>query len=102
MKSHEAVHITNHDKRSRIVRHTLEHGELVVSSIGVRSCDYSDSNERPPTVSGPSKRYGVTLLIIALLLLIGETGPRPTDVQVHLFVMLIYGSLGLVEEYTIC
>ena len=23
----------------------------MVSSIGVRSCDYSDSNERPPTVS---------------------------------------------------
>ena len=46
---------------------------------------------------GPSKRYGVTLLIIALLLLIGETGPRPTGVQVHLFVMLIYGSLGLVR-----
>ena len=46
---------------------------------------------------GPSKRYGITLLIIALLLLIGETGPRPTDVQVHLFVMLIYGSFGLVR-----
>ena len=46
---------------------------------------------------GPSKRYGSILLIIALLLLIGETGPRATDVQVHLFVMLIYGSLGLVR-----
>ncbi len=44
---------------------------------------------------GPSKRYGSILLIIALLLLIGETGPRPTDVQVHLFVLLIYGALGL-------
>ena len=28
----------------------VEHGELVVSSVGVRSCDYSDFNERPPTV----------------------------------------------------
>ena len=46
---------------------------------------------------GPSKRYGVTLLIIASLLLIGETGPRPTDVQVHLFVLLTYGALGLVR-----
>ena len=46
---------------------------------------------------GPSKRYGSVLLIIALLLLIGETGPRPTDVQVHLFLMLAYGSLGLVK-----
>jgi len=46
---------------------------------------------------GPSKRYGSILLIIALLLLIGETGPRPTGVQVHLFVLLIYGSLGLVR-----
>ncbi len=46
---------------------------------------------------GPSKRYGSILLIIALLLLIGETGPRPTDVQVHLFVLLVYGSLGLVR-----
>ena len=44
---------------------------------------------------GPSKRYGSILLIIALLLLIGETGPRPTGVQVHLFVLLIYGALGL-------
>ena len=46
---------------------------------------------------GPSKRYGITLLIIAFLLLIGETGPRPTGVQVNLFVLLIYGALGLVR-----
>lgn len=46
---------------------------------------------------GPSKRYGVVLLIIALLLLLGETGPRPTDVHVHLYVLLLYGSLGLVR-----
>ena len=46
---------------------------------------------------GPSKRYGSVLLIIALLLLIGETGPRPTSVQVHLYVLLAYGSLGLVR-----
>ena len=46
---------------------------------------------------GPSKRYGTVLLILALLLLIGETGPRPTDVHVHLFVLLAYGSLGLIR-----
>jgi|TARA_B100001564_G_scaffold271709_1_gene233356 hypothetical protein len=46
---------------------------------------------------GPSKRYGSVLLIIALLLLIGETGPRPTSVQVHLYVLLAYGSVGLVR-----
>ena len=46
---------------------------------------------------GPSKRYGSVLLIIALLLLIGETGPRPTSVEVHLYVLLAYGSLGLVR-----
>ena len=46
---------------------------------------------------GPSKRYGIVLLIIALLLLLGETGPRPTDVHVHLYVLLLYGSLGLVR-----
>ena len=46
---------------------------------------------------GPSKRYGSVLLIIALLLLIGETGPRPTSVEVHLYVLLVYGSLGLVR-----
>ena len=46
---------------------------------------------------GPSKRYGIVLLILALLLLIGETGPRPTDVHVHLFVLLAYGSLGLIR-----
>ena len=46
---------------------------------------------------GPSKRYGSVLLIIALLLLIGETGPRPTSVQVHLYVLLAYGSIGLVR-----
>ena len=46
---------------------------------------------------GPSKRYGNVLLVIALLLLIGETGPRPTSVQVHLFVLLAYGALGLVR-----
>ena len=46
---------------------------------------------------GPSKRYGSVLLIIALLLFIGETGPRPTSVEVHLYVLLVYGSLGLVR-----
>ncbi len=46
---------------------------------------------------GPSKRYGSVLLIIALLLLIGETGPRPTSVEVHLYVLLAYGSVGLVR-----
>tara|TARA_B100001758_G_C18248912_1_gene524741 strand:- start:23 stop:733 length:711 start_codon:yes stop_codon:yes gene_type:complete len=44
---------------------------------------------------GPSKRYGIILLIIASLLLIGETAPRATNVQVHLLILLIYGSLGL-------
>ena len=46
---------------------------------------------------GPSKRYGIVLLTLASLLLIGETGPRPTDVDVHLYVLLAYGSLGLVK-----
>ena len=46
---------------------------------------------------GPSKRYGNILLVIALLFLIGETSPRETDVQAHLFFLLIYGSLGLVR-----
>ena len=46
---------------------------------------------------GPSKRYGSVLLIIALLLLIGETGPRPKSVQVHLYVLLAYGSVGLLR-----
>lgn len=46
---------------------------------------------------GPSKRYGNVLLVIALLFLIGETSPRETDVQAHLFFLLIYGSLGLVR-----
>ena len=53
------------------------------------------SNRQP--FPGPSKRYGSVLLIIALLLLIGETGPRPTSVQVHLYVLLAYGSIGLVR-----
>ena len=46
---------------------------------------------------GPSKRYGVVLLIIASLLFIGETGPRPTDIDVHLYLLLAYGSLGLIR-----
>ncbi len=46
---------------------------------------------------GPSKRYGLVLLIIGLLLLLGEAAPRPTGVQVHLFFLLIYGALGLVR-----
>ena len=53
------------------------------------------SNRQP--FPGPSKRYGSVLLIIALLLLIGETGPRPTSVEVHLYVLLAYGSLGLIR-----
>ncbi len=44
---------------------------------------------------GPSKRYGIVLLIAATLLLIGETSPRDTEVQVHLFFLLIFGAIGL-------
>jgi hypothetical protein len=46
---------------------------------------------------GPSQRYGSILLIISFLLLIGETAPRPTGIQVHLFILLTYGSLGLIR-----
>ena len=46
---------------------------------------------------GPSKRYGYLLLTIAALLLVGETAPRPTGVQVHLIFLLIYGALGLIR-----
>tara|TARA_B110000914_G_scaffold24790_1_gene18569 strand:+ start:153 stop:869 length:717 start_codon:yes stop_codon:yes gene_type:complete len=46
---------------------------------------------------GPSKRYGLLLLMISLLLLVGETAPAPTAVQVHLFFLLIYGALGLLR-----
>lgn len=46
---------------------------------------------------GPSQRYGYVLLIISFLLLIGETAPRPTGIQVHLFILLTYGSLGLIR-----
>ena len=46
---------------------------------------------------GPSQRYGYILLTISFLLLIGETAPRPTGIQVHLFILLTYGSLGLIR-----
>ena len=46
---------------------------------------------------GPSKRYGIVLLIFAALFLIGESGPRPTNVQVHLLFLLVYGALGLLR-----
>ncbi|MFL2961753.1 MAG: hypothetical protein ACJZ2K_02080 [Candidatus Poseidoniaceae archaeon] len=46
---------------------------------------------------GPSQRYGYILLTISFLLLIGETAPRPTGIQVHLFILLAYGSLGLIR-----
>ena len=63
----------------------------------VCNCANSNFHEWPPAISGPSKRYGIVLLMVALLLLLGETGPRPTDVHVHLYVLLLYGSLGLVR-----
>ena len=46
---------------------------------------------------GPSKRYGLVLLVMSLLILVGEAAPRPSGVQVHLFFLLIYGALGLVR-----
>ncbi len=46
---------------------------------------------------GPSKRYGYLLLMISLLLLIGESGPTPTAIHVHLFFLLTYGAIGLVR-----
>lgn len=46
---------------------------------------------------GPSRRYGLVLLTFAALFLLGESGPRPTNVQVHLLFLLIYGSLGLLR-----
>ena len=46
---------------------------------------------------GPSFRYGFVLFIIALLFLIGENSPRPTNPQVHMVVLLFYGGLGLIQ-----
>lgn len=46
---------------------------------------------------GPSRRYGLVLLTFAALFLLGESGPRPTEVQVHLLFLLVYGSLGLLR-----
>ncbi len=46
---------------------------------------------------GPSRRFGWILLIVAALLLIGETSPRPTSVRVHLFIIIAFGSIGLLR-----
>tara|TARA_B100000482_G_scaffold32425_1_gene20626 strand:- start:325 stop:1044 length:720 start_codon:yes stop_codon:yes gene_type:complete len=46
---------------------------------------------------GPSRRYGSVLLVIAILLLIGESSPRATNPQVHMILLLVYGGLGLVR-----
>jgi hypothetical protein len=46
---------------------------------------------------GASYRYGLVLLIIASLFLIGENAPRPTGVHVHLLFLLAYGAVGLLK-----
>ena len=46
---------------------------------------------------GPSRRYGYVLLTFAFLFAIGETSPRETTVEVHLYFLLVFGSLGLIR-----
>tara|TARA_Y100000766_G_C18914294_1_gene610174 strand:+ start:4481 stop:5185 length:705 start_codon:yes stop_codon:yes gene_type:complete len=46
---------------------------------------------------GPSKRFGNILITLALLLAIGQTAPRPTSVNVHIAILMIFGSFGLVK-----
>lgn len=46
---------------------------------------------------GPSRRFGYILLLIAALLTIGETAPRPVSVNVHIVLILSLGSFGLLK-----
>ena len=39
---------------------------------------------------GPSKRFGNILITLALLLAIGQTAPRPTSVNVHIAILMIF------------
>ncbi|MDP6334044.1 MAG: hypothetical protein QF479_05340 [Candidatus Poseidoniaceae archaeon] len=55
---------------------------------------YFGSKSQPfPT---PSKRVGILLLMIASLLLIGQSAPRPATVNGHLIFLSAIGALGLI------
>ena len=45
----------------------------------------------------PSKRFGILILIIAGLLLLGQSAPNPTSLEAHLGILSVIGAFGLVS-----
>jgi len=45
----------------------------------------------------PAKKFGIFLLIVSVTGLIGETAPRPMEIQVHLIIMTLIGGAALVK-----
>jgi hypothetical protein len=73
---------------------TVETWWFVVLEIAVALVLLNMSKRQP--FPGPSKRFASILLGVSLLLLVGQSAPNPTGVQVHLIFLLTYGALGLV------
>ena len=44
----------------------------------------------------PSKKFGIFLLMISSMLLLGQSAPRPTSLEGHLTILSVIGAFGLV------
>ena len=64
--------------------------ELVVSIILILG-----SKSQPfPT---PARRFGLLILMVSSLLLLGQSAPNPTSLEAHLAILSVFGAFGLVS-----
>ena len=62
--------------------------ELIISLVLILG-----SKSQPfPT---PARRFGILLLVIFSLLLLGQTAPKPTGIEGHLVILSVLGAVGI-------
>ncbi len=63
--------------------------DVIIGSVLI----YGSKTQPFPT---PSKRFGTFILVIAGLLLMGQSAPNPTSLEAHLGILSVVGAFGLV------
>ena len=61
--------------------------DVIIGSVLI----YGSKTQPFPT---PSNRFGTFILIIAGLLLMGQSAPNPTSLEAHLGILSIVGAFG--------
>ena len=45
----------------------------------------------------PARRFGLVILMVSSLLLLGQSAPNPTSLEAHLAILSVFGAFGLVS-----